>query len=185
MLGAFRTSAMNSRKWRYLAARRGAQRHRANGALQDVSQPLEGDVAPRTPELRRKEWYLEEAERLSHTGSWTLDLGSGSLGFWSDETFRIFGLPPRSEVPGKDYLERFVHPKDLPYALAARQSACDSGAPLMEFATPDRSSRWRRSVHTYCRSTVLRRARSAGCVHRLRHGCHGAASIGAGAEAEP
>jgi len=79
-------------------------------------------MAPRT-ELRRKEWYLEEAERLSHTGSWTLDLGSGSLGFWSDETFRIFGLPPGSEVPGKDYLERFVHPKDLPYAVSARRTA--------------------------------------------------------------
>ena len=123
MLGAFRTPAMSSRKWRYLTARRGAQRHRANEALKDVNQPLERDIAPRTPELRRKEWFLEEAERLSHTGSWTLDLGSGSLGFWSDETFRIFGLQPGSEVPGKDYLERFVHPKDLAYALAARRAA--------------------------------------------------------------
>src|SRR3954468_2397896 len=122
MLGAFRTPAMSSRKWRYLTARRGAQRHRASDGLQDVSQPLERDMTPRT-ELRRKEWYLEEAERLSHTGSWTLDLGSGSLGFWSDETFRIFGLQPGSEVPGKDYLERFVHPKDLAYALAARRAA--------------------------------------------------------------
>lgn len=122
MLGAFRTPAMSSRKWRYLTARRGAPRHRASEEIQDVSQPLERDIAPRT-ELRRKEWYLEEAERLSHTGSWTLDLGSGSLGFWSDETFRIFGLPPGSEVPGKDYLERFVHPKDLPYAVSARRTA--------------------------------------------------------------
>src|SRR5690348_5016516 len=72
---------------------------------------------PPAPELRRKEWYLEEAVRLSHVGSWTLDLGSGSLGFWSDETFRIVGLPPGTEVPGKGYLERFVHPKDLPYAF--------------------------------------------------------------------
>jgi PAS domain-containing protein len=72
---------------------------RANEALQGANERLEREVALRTRELRRKEWYLEEAERLSHTGSWTLDLGSGQIGFWSDEASRIFGIPPGSGVP--------------------------------------------------------------------------------------
>lgn len=105
------------------AARFGAERHRTNEALRGANERLERDVALRTQELRRKEWYLEEAERLSHVGSWTLDLGSARLGFWSDETFRIFGLPPGSVMPGEGYLERFVHPDDLPYALEARRIA--------------------------------------------------------------
>lgn len=105
------------------AAQLGAERRRANEALHGANERLERDVALRTKELRRKEWYLEEAERLSHTGSWTIDLGSESIGFWSDETFRIFGIPPGPIVPGEGYLKKFVHPKDLPYALAARRAA--------------------------------------------------------------
>ena len=134
MVGVFRTPEMSSEWWCYLVALAAAAagalltivvnaRRRAKQALPRANEPLERNVPQRTPEVGRKEWYLEEAERLSHTGSWTVDLGSGSLGFWSDETFRIFGLPPGSDVPGKGYLERFVHPKDLPYALEARRIA--------------------------------------------------------------
>ena len=111
------------------AAHLGAERRRANEALHGAKERLEREVALRTQELRRKESYLEEAERLSHVGSWTIDLGSASIGFWSDETFRIFGIPPSPIVPGEGYLERFVHPKDLPYALAARRSAIQERRP--------------------------------------------------------
>ena len=107
----------------------GAERRRANTALRSAKERLEADVALRTQELRLKEHYLEEAERLSHTGSWTIDLGSKNIGFWSDETFRIFGIPPGSPMPGKDYLQRFVHPDDLPSALAARRTAIEERRP--------------------------------------------------------
>ncbi len=105
------------------------QRRRASEALRSATGRLEREVAPQTQALRGKEWYLEEAERLSHTGSWMVDLGSGSMGFWSDETFRIFGLPPGSPMPGDDYLQRFVHPDDLPYALEARRTAIQERRP--------------------------------------------------------
>ena len=39
--------------------------------------------------FRRSEMYLAEAQRLSHTGSFGWDLGSGKI-YWSDETYRIF-----------------------------------------------------------------------------------------------
>ena len=148
MSGAFRTRDLSAPRWRYLVALAAsaaaalstivinAQTNRERAfaallaailvtgwALHGANEGLEREVALRTRELRRKEWYLEEAERLSHTGSWTLDVGSGEIGFWSDEASRIFGISPGSGVPTGDYLGRFVHPKDLPNARAARRAA--------------------------------------------------------------
>src|SRR5215831_19458927 len=48
-------------------------------------------------ELRRSEAYLSEAQRLSHTGSFGWDVLSGEI-YWSDETFRIFELDPKTKI---------------------------------------------------------------------------------------
>jgi len=73
--------------------------------------------------IKTTEALLTEGEKLSHTGSWVLNLGSGQL-FWSAETFRIFGLEPGDEWPSHplfldllrpaDYhaAEKSVHPED-------------------------------------------------------------------------
>ena len=50
-----------------------------------------------TQELRRREAYLAEAQRLSHTGSFGWDISSGEI-YWSDETFRIFEFDPKTEI---------------------------------------------------------------------------------------
>ena len=42
-----------------------------------------------TQELRRREGYLAEAQRLSHTGSFGWKTDNGEI-VWSDETYRIF-----------------------------------------------------------------------------------------------
>jgi formate hydrogenlyase transcriptional activator len=63
-----------------------------------------------TQELRRREAYLTEAQRLSHTGSFGWDVSSGEI-FWSDETFRIFELDPKAEITIALILER-THPDD-------------------------------------------------------------------------
>jgi PAS domain S-box-containing protein len=65
-----------------------------------------------TRELRRRESYLAEAQRLSHTGSFGWRVSSGEI-FWSDETFRIFEFVPSSKVSMPMILER-VHPQDMP-----------------------------------------------------------------------
>jgi len=81
-----------------------------------------------TRELRRREAYLAEAERLSHTGSFGWRVSSGEI-FWSDETFRIFEFAPSSKVSMPMILER-VHPQDVPsvemaIAAAARGEGID------------------------------------------------------------
>ena len=61
--------------------------------------------------LRRSETYLAEAQKLSHTGSFGWNVSSGEL-FWSEETFRIFGYEPATNVTIDMVLKR-VHPDDL------------------------------------------------------------------------
>ena len=43
-------------------------------------------------ELRRIEAYLEEGQRLTHTGSWAWNVASRENVYWSPEQYRIFGL---------------------------------------------------------------------------------------------
>jgi len=61
--------------------------------------------------LQRSEAYLAEAQKLSHTGSLGWNVSSGEI-FWSEETFRIFGYEPGTNVTIELVLNR-VHPDDL------------------------------------------------------------------------
>jgi PAS domain S-box-containing protein len=63
-------------------------------------------------ELRRSEAYLAAGQRLSHTGSWALNLSSREI-FWSQETYRIFGIDPASTTASlyEAFLQR-IHPED-------------------------------------------------------------------------
>src|SRR5258706_11311172 len=70
------------------------------------------DHALLTRELRRRESYLAEAQRLSQIGSFGWRVSSGEI-FWSDGTFRIFELVPSAKVSMPMNLGR-VHPQDMP-----------------------------------------------------------------------
>ena len=63
-----------------------------------------------TQELRRREAYLTEAQRLSQTGSFGCRLSTGEM-FWSEETFRIYGYDRSTQPAVERVLER-VHPDD-------------------------------------------------------------------------
>jgi PAS domain S-box-containing protein len=65
-------------------------------------------------ELRRKEAYLAEGQRLSHTGSWAWNVSNGEL-FWSLEHFRIFGLDPEKAKPSYEMFFEMVQPEDRPF----------------------------------------------------------------------
>jgi PAS domain S-box-containing protein len=62
--------------------------------------------------LERSETYLAEAQRLSHTGSFAYNPGSGKTLYWSEELFRIFGLDPQRGIPDPDESRRLLHPDD-------------------------------------------------------------------------
>jgi PAS domain S-box-containing protein len=63
-----------------------------------------------TQELRSREAYLTEAQRLSHTGSFGWKPDSGDI-VWSDETYRIFEYD-RAVKPTIDLVVQRVHPED-------------------------------------------------------------------------
>ena len=74
-----------------------------------------------TQELQRREAYLAEAQRLSHTGSFGWNVSTDEH-FWSDETFRIFEFAPSSNVTLPMILDR-VHPQDMPSVNMAIDAA--------------------------------------------------------------
>jgi PAS domain S-box-containing protein len=72
------------------------------------------DIEPRkrTEErLRRSEAFLRQGQMISMTGSVALNRVTGEH-YWSEETYRIFGLDP-SVTPGFDAILTRVHPDDL------------------------------------------------------------------------
>jgi PAS domain S-box-containing protein len=63
-----------------------------------------------TLELRRRETYLTEAQRLSHTGSFGWNVTRGEI-VWSEEIFRILEYD-RSVKPTLELVRQRVHPED-------------------------------------------------------------------------
>jgi PAS domain S-box-containing protein len=61
-------------------------------------------------ELIKREQQLNDAQQVSKTGSWYLDLAHNSLE-WSEETYRIFEIPAGTPMTYESFLER-VHPDD-------------------------------------------------------------------------
>jgi PAS domain S-box-containing protein len=64
--------------------------------------------------LRESEAYLAEAQWLAHVGSWVYDHIRGKVKYYSDETFRLFGLDPRrpSGPPQLEESRQLIHPGD-------------------------------------------------------------------------
>jgi PAS domain S-box-containing protein len=81
-----------------------------------------------TQELRRREAYLAEAQRLSHTGSFGWRPGSEEH-VWSDETYRIFEYDPTTTVTLDMIMER-VHPEDRNLVLELVERASTSGGTI-------------------------------------------------------
>jgi PAS domain S-box-containing protein len=78
--------------------------------------------------LRESEFYLAEAQRLSHTGSWAWAPGTGEIRYWSEECFRLWGFEPSERPPSFETFFQRIHPDDQPRT-----------AEVLERATRDRA----------------------------------------------
>ncbi|HLZ02909.1 MAG TPA: PAS domain S-box protein [Bradyrhizobium sp.] len=56
--------------------------------------------------LRRSEAYLEEAQHLSHTGSWSWDVHRDDFVYRSAEVYRLFGFDPEHGASAKEIQSR-------------------------------------------------------------------------------
>jgi two-component sensor histidine kinase/PAS domain-containing protein len=109
------------------------QRSLAREALQKAYAELETKVQQRTAELaatadalRHSRDDLNRAQALAHVGSWRLDVRRNVLE-WSDEAYRIFGVPPGTPLTYDAFLAR-VHPDDRDY-VDRKWSAAMRGEP--------------------------------------------------------
>lgn len=69
-------------------------------ALQDSAARLRGQMN-----------RLNAAEAIAHVGHWEYRVRDGSI-HWSDETYRIFGIPPQSHPPDLVWIDLHLHPDD-------------------------------------------------------------------------
>ena len=71
--------------------------------------------------LRQSEAYLAEAQRLSHTGTWAFN--ATTTLYWSEESYRIWGLDPLQGLPNQDTLWQRIHPDDRDRVYKETQEA--------------------------------------------------------------
>ncbi len=76
-------------------------------------------------DIRRREAYAAEAQRLSHTGSFGWKIATGEI-VWSDETFRIFQYDP-SLTPTLELVVQRCHPDDVAHVRRAIERAALGG----------------------------------------------------------
>ena len=63
--------------------------------------------------LRRSEAYLAEAQKLTQTGSWAVNVATGEPSHSSAEHSRLFGFDPERGLPSREELLQRIHPEDL------------------------------------------------------------------------
>ena len=93
------------------------------GAAADITDRVYAERA-----LKRSEFYLAEAEKISHTGCWARNTTTGEL-FWSQEEWRIFGLDPKKTELSYQVFLNLIHPDDRPSVQMISANAVRSGKP--------------------------------------------------------
>src|ERR1700685_3237723 len=104
-----------------------------------------------TQELQRREAYLAEAQRLSHTGSFGWNVASGEI-FWSEETFRIFEYDSAVK-PSLEFVLQRTHPEDRAVVRQFLKRVTDEGKDWdfeHRLLTPDGSIKY---LHAVARAT--------------------------------
>ena len=88
--------------------------------VQDISERKQAEAA-----LRESEGRLSEAQRIAQIGSWVNDERTGILS-WSDEMYRIFGVPQDGINPVLENTLDLVHPADRDRVAKAREEMATS-----------------------------------------------------------
>ena len=98
-------------------------------------------------ELKKAQIQLVDSQRLAKVGSWELDIATGRTR-WSDEWYRIFGLPKEVPADFQTFLSR-VHPKDRGLIVDAQKRSQTNVGPFnveYRIIRPDGELRFIRSI---------------------------------------
>lgn len=91
--------------------------------IRDEEGHVTGGVAVNVDVTQRKqtEQALRRAQEVAHVGSWLMNIKKNEL-VWSDETYRIFGIPAGTPMRYESFMA-CVHPDDRPAVEKAWQTA--------------------------------------------------------------
>jgi signal transduction histidine kinase/PAS domain-containing protein len=111
--------AANHAATAFQSARLINERTRAEEKLRTARNELEAKVAERTADLRRSEAYLTEAQKLTHTGSFAIDVATREVAHSSDEHSRLYGFDPEHGVPSLEGFVERIQPQDRAKCIEA------------------------------------------------------------------
>jgi PAS domain S-box-containing protein len=114
------------------------------GAITDITERNRAEVA-----LRQTEAYLEEAQRLTHTGSWAWNIARRENVHWSQEQYRLFGLDPESDSPSFEKAFQRIHPEDQAIFNQIVEGAIREKSDFevdFRIVLPDGSTKYTRSI---------------------------------------
>ncbi|MFH0823007.1 MAG: PAS domain S-box protein [Pseudomonadota bacterium] len=122
-------------------------------------------------DLRKSEALLSKSQEIAHVGSWELDLTTNRL-IWSDEVYRIFGMPPKEFDASYEAFLEAVHPDDRERVDAAYAKSIRDGNDTyeVEHRVVAKGSGEIRTVHEKCvhiRDSIGRITRSIGMVQDI------------------
>ena len=80
--------------------------------------------------LRQSEAYLAEGQRLTHMGSWAVNLLTREALHSSAEHTRLFGFDPEKGTPSFEEFFQRVHPEDQEHVIQTFESLVRSGGDL-------------------------------------------------------
>lgn len=97
------------------------------GFLTDAFNQMLDQIQAQDSALRGSEEKLAQAQRIAHLGYWERDIATDRI-YWSDETYRIFGLEPRESVIRFDSFGELLHPEDRVRVAGAIAETIGGGA---------------------------------------------------------
>jgi len=115
------------------------------GTVQDVTRHKRAEEERQllSRDLQENKARLEEAQRVAHIGYYHWNLVTGCV-TWSDELFRIYGLPPQDDPIDMAVVSEMIHPDDRERVFRAAEEAIRGGETAMtehRVVRPDREVR--------------------------------------------
>jgi PAS domain S-box-containing protein len=132
------------RRWFTIRASRfvGAEPARVLVTRDDVTKHMLAEEA-----LAESQAHLNEAQQLSHIGSWNWDIATDVL-TWSDELYRIVGLAPQAHQITYNLFLTFVHDEDRAMVQQILNQAVREQRSVAYDCRIVRTDRTVRNVHT-------------------------------------
>lgn len=141
---------------------------RLDGVTTDVTEKIAHER-----KIERAEKMMSEAQRLTHFGTWEVDLVEDDLGnnplFWSDEVYKIFGLPDDKKDISAQEFYKLVHPEDLQKVKDAFEEGLSQDFYTVEYRIlqPDGSMRWLQQEASVSGATDQSPAKMSGTVQDI------------------